>query len=189
MVRIKRLYEYLDAKVFYNIRFDRIMHNFTERFTKIYKHYYGDIDVDTYVYSFSDPSDHGYEVYFTYNNIIKSISISFTCVENLKFDYIFAATNKFDQINILNTVIKSMDSFLEHFEHKVDYVIIAGSNPKKMRIYDFILSKFVDKNNWSKVPLTEIDGGEKQHQIIICKKNKGVDKNVSVKNGKLYIAP
>jgi hypothetical protein len=61
------------------------------------------------------------------------VSISFLDTENLDSDYKFKMTNKFDQINILNTVINSFKVFFNDFKNKIpiDYIFMLNKYLQK----------------------------------------------------------
>lgn len=189
MRNLKYLYEFLDSKVFYKVSLERTEDNFIDRFTTIYEYYFGKAKITNYIYSFFDNDENKYEIFLTYNHNINALSISFLDSENMEAEYKFKQTNRHDQINVLNTVINSVKVFINSYNVKVDYIVVAGSNSKKLRIYNYLLNKHLKEffgSNWTKTEIENVMRDGELHYIIISK-NSNAESDMFIEDEKLKI--
>lgn len=185
MKHLKSINEFLDNTKSYPLKLDRIEHSLFDRFITIYNHYYGKPKFTNYVYSFNDDNGNDYEIYLTYNEDVNALSISFLDTENLESEYKFKETNRFDQINILNTVINSVIMFMRKVKKDLDYIVIAGIDAKKIRIYNILLKKYLGE--WIKSDVDRIDIEDDPYIIIVKNPNTNTNTNMYVDDKKLII--
>jgi len=189
MKNLKHINEFFDSKIFYKVSLERTENDFIDRFTTIYEYYFGKAKITNYIYSFYDNDENKYEVFITYNHNINAISVSFLDNENMDSDYKFKQTNRNDQINVLNTVINTIKIFITSQNIQVDYIVVAGSNSKKLKIYNYLLTKYIKEflgSNWSKTDIENVIRDGEMHYIIIVK-NSNAGSDMFIEDEKLII--